>query len=87
MVLFCEFRIISTSSDNPNEAIISLQNDRLTSYNLFIQVQDELTKTYYELREVYALSTFGKSIANLTPDNIIKIIKAYPFVISEAETK
>ena len=30
------------SSDNPQKAIISLQNDRGTSYDMYIQVQNEL---------------------------------------------
>jgi biopolymer transport protein ExbD len=84
---YCNGNKITTSSDNPNEAVISLQNDRKTSYKLFIQVQDELTKVYYELREVYAQNTFGKSVADLSPKNIKKIRIAYPFIISEAETK
>lgn len=84
---YCNGNKITTSSDNPNEAIISLQNDRQTSYELFIKVQDELTKAYYEIREVYALNTFEKSVADLTLDNIKKIREAYPFIISEAETK
>ncbi|MCK5401480.1 MAG: biopolymer transporter ExbD [Flavobacteriaceae bacterium] len=84
---YCNGISISTLSDNPKEAVISLQNNRETSYELFIKVQDELTKAYYELREVYANNTLGKSVTNLTSEEIKTIRKAYPFVISEAETK
>ena len=39
------------SSDNPDKAIISLRNDRETSYKTYIAVQNELVKAYNELRE------------------------------------
>lgn len=84
---YCNGNSISTLSDNPKEAIVSLQNDRLTSYELFIQVQDELTKAYYELREVYAKNILRKPVINLTSEEIKNIKALYPFVISEAETK
>ncbi len=84
---YCKGISISTLSDNPKKAVISLQNDRETSYELFIKVQDELAKAYYELREVYAINTLGKSVTNITSEEIKTIREAYPFVISEAETK
>ena len=43
-------------SDNPEKAIISLQNDRGTSYKTYIQVQNELTAAYNDLRNSAALS-------------------------------
>lgn len=75
------------SSDNPQKAVISLQTSRETNYELFINVQDELTKAYYELRTSYAKSKFNKSIDLLTNDEMNEIKKAYPFIISEANTK
>ena len=75
------------SSDNPNEAIISLQNGKLTSYEMYVAVQDILTQAYYELREDYAKSVLGKSANKLTEAELIKVKDAYPFLISEAETK
>ena len=84
---YCNGNKIATLSDNPKEAVVSLQNDRQTSYELFIKVQDELTKAYYELREVYSQKIFGKGVEDLNPSDIKKIRKAYPFIISEAETK
>ncbi|MCH7523891.1 MAG: biopolymer transporter ExbD [Bacteroidetes bacterium] len=84
---YCKGTKVTTLSDNPKEAIISLQNDRQTSYELFIKVQDELTKAYSELRKVFALNKFSKPVKDLTPEEIKIIRNAYPFVISEAETK
>lgn len=50
-----------TSSDNPEKAVISLQNDRSTSYKMYIAVQNELVAAYNELREREAQRLFGKS--------------------------
>ena len=47
------------SSDNPQKAIISLQNDRGTSYETYIQVQNELAITYRELRDARSMQKFG----------------------------
>lgn len=38
------------SSDNPQKAIISLQNDRGTSYQMFVKVRNEILGAYSELR-------------------------------------
>ena len=38
------------SSDHPEKAIISLQNDRETSYKTYIEVQNELVAAYNDLR-------------------------------------
>lgn len=37
-------------SDSPKDAIISLKNDRGTSYDIYIQIQNELKSAYSELR-------------------------------------
>ena len=84
---YCNGFSISTHSDNPAKAIISLQTGKQTSYELFISVQDELTKAYYELREIYAFKKYGKSVENLSKKEIDNIRKSYPFILSEAETK
>ena len=47
-------------SENPEKAIISLQNDRGTEYKTYIQVQNELAAAYNELRNDAALNKFGK---------------------------
>jgi biopolymer transport protein ExbD len=83
---YCNGNSLTTSSDNPAKAIISLQTGKQTSYELFIAVQDELTKAYYELRETYAIQKFKKSVDDLSEKDIDYIRKAYPFILSEAET-
>lgn len=43
------------SSDNPDKAIISLKNERETSYSAYISVQNELVAAYNDLRNKRAL--------------------------------
>ena len=74
-------------SDNPEKAIISLQNDRGTSYKTYIQVQNELTAAYNELRNTAALSEFGAKYYDLPKSQQKTIRKKYPQKISEAEPK
>ncbi|MGB1308085.1 MAG: ExbD/TolR family protein [Oceanihabitans sp.] len=85
--LYCNGKQLKTASDKPTEAIISLQSDKSTSYALFVSVQDEITKAYYELRSVYSWNKFQKPEKNLTKSEIIEIREAYPFIISEAQTR
>jgi len=47
---FCKGKRNPKSSDNPDKAIISLQNDRETKYKTYITVQNELIAAYNELR-------------------------------------
>ena len=75
------------SSDNPKEAIVSLQNDKQTTYKTFIAVQNELTKAYYELRQDYSMNVLNKPADKLSKVEMQRVKDAYPFILSEAETK
>ena len=74
-------------SDNPEKAIISLQNDRGTEYMTYIRVQNELAAAYNELRNKAALNEFGDIYVNLNKKQKKEIRKMYPQKISEAEPK
>ena len=47
---YCNGKRDPSSSDNPEKAIISLKNDRETSYKIYIAVQNELVAAYNVLR-------------------------------------
>jgi hypothetical protein len=82
---YCEGDRNPDSSDNPKKAIISLQNDRGTSYKTYIAVQNELVMAYSILRDRYAMKKFGKHFDDLNNDNQKVVKEAYPQIISEAE--
>lgn len=85
----CQGLKIPTSSDNPDKAVLSLQNDRGTSYGMYVKVQNELVAAYEDLRERYAQEKYGRSYRDMDDEadaEILKEIKtAYPQKISEAE--
>ena len=69
-----------------SRGIISLKNDRGTSYDMYIQVQNELTAAVNELRDELSKQKFGKSFEDLTDQDVVSSIqKAIPMSISEAE--
>ena len=72
-------------SDNPEKAIISLQNSRGTSYEMYIAVQNELVAAYNELRDEAALKKYSLNYTELPKDKKREIRKMYPMKISEAE--
>lgn len=58
---YCRGKRDPASSDNPDKAIISLKNERETSYKMYISVQNELVAAYNELRNRRAMEiTNGK---------------------------
>lgn len=67
--------------------IISLQNDRGTSYNAYIMVQNELTRAFNEVRDDVAKQYFGKKFSDLTREQRDAVQKAVPLKISEAEPR
>jgi biopolymer transport protein ExbD len=73
------------SSENPQKAIVSLQNDRGTSYNIYIAVQNELAAAYRELRDEEAMRKYGKKYESLGEEEQKDIAGIYPLNISEAE--
>ncbi len=52
---YCQGKKDPSSSDNPDKAIISLKNERETSYAAYISVQNELVAAYNVLRNRRAL--------------------------------
>ena len=70
-----------------SKGVISLQNDRGTSYQAYIAVQNELVKAVNELRDELSLQRFGRKFNLLDEDKQDIIKKAIPQNISEAEPK
>ena len=84
-----------------SKQVISLQNDNGTSYNLYIQVQNELEAAYNELRDQLSLEKFGTKysiieemaksedpgVSEPAKAKVKAVRKVYPQRISEAEPK
>ncbi len=74
-------------SDSPDKAVISLQNDRGTSYDIYIQVQNELKAAYRELRDDLSMKRYGKLYKDLDRESARVIAIEFPMRLSEAEPK
>ena len=70
-----------------SKGVISLQNDRGTSYRAYIAVQNELVKAVNELRDDFSRNAYGKPFASLTEEQQEIVKKAVPQNLSEAEPK
>lgn len=90
------------SSDNPQKAVISISPDRLTEYETYVKVQNEISSAYSFLRNRASKELFGisftevdKAVKNGTykgdvekaKEQLKTIRMMYPMLISEAETK
>jgi hypothetical protein len=83
----------------PSSALISMQNDNATTYDTYLQVQNELQSAVNELRDELAVAKFGRTYKELedlynrnTEDGellkkIIAVRSVYPQRISEAEPR
>ncbi|MBQ8888643.1 MAG: biopolymer transporter ExbD [Bacteroidaceae bacterium] len=67
--------------------VISVQNDVGTSYQAYLDVQNELVAAYNELRNELAQAKFNKTYAQCEEDEQKAIRDFYPQKISEAEPK
>ena len=74
-----------------SKQVISLQNDNGTSYEMYINVQNELARAYNELRNELSMQKWGKSydyyIEIKDEEKVKAIRKIFPQRISEAEPK
>lgn len=80
----------------PGSAIISMRNDKNTSYDAYIQVQNELEAAVNELRDELSMAKFGSPFKVLEDEferspsedlrlKIFAVREVYPQRISEAE--
>ncbi|HPE82254.1 MAG: biopolymer transporter ExbD [Aequorivita sp.] len=65
---YCKGKRNPESSDNPDKAVISVQNDRLTSYKMYIAVQNELVAAYNFLRDRESERLYGWKFTEKTKD-------------------
>jgi biopolymer transport protein ExbD len=77
----------------PSSAVISMQNDNGTSYDMYIQVQNELQAAINELRNKLSIEKFGIPYDDLDASDevekskILAVRQVFPQRISEAEPK
>ena len=99
---YCQGKRDASYSDNPQKAIISLKNDRETSYKTYITVQNELVGAYNDLRNRESRRLYGRDFIEMeneylnpeTPssvrdelkEKVQRVQELFPQKLSEAET-
>ncbi|MCB9170363.1 MAG: biopolymer transporter ExbD [Flavobacteriales bacterium] len=84
-------KLLGDYKELPGAAVISLQTGSKTSYDMYVQVQNELEAAVRELRDELSKEKFGKKYTELSDikedeKNMIRAIRmVYPQRISEAE--
>lgn len=70
-----------------SKGVVSLQNDRGTSYSAYLRVQNEIVKAFNEIRDNFAMVNYGSKYADLDEEKQKVVREAVPQSISEAEPK
>ena len=70
-----------------SKGVVSLQNDRGTSYSAYLRVQNEIVKAFNEIRDEFAMINYGSKYADLDEEKQKIVREAVPQSISEAEPK
>ena len=70
-----------------SKGVVSLQNDKGTLYNTYIQVQNEIVRAINEIRDQFSNQHYGKKYAQLDEAHQKIVKEAIPQNISEAEPK
>jgi len=70
---------------SPKKAIISIQNDRATHYDVYIEVYNKIKRAYGELRDQQAQILYQKNYEACNKAQQIVIRQMIPMIISEAD--
>jgi biopolymer transport protein ExbD len=65
--------------------IVSIKTDRKTAYNAYIQALDQVKEAYFEVRDEYSNSKYGKKFDDLAEADQNEVKDAIPIIISIAE--
>ena len=68
-----------------SKGVVSLKNDRMTTYGMYIMVQNELARAFREVRDELSMVKFGKNFNDLEGEQRKAIARAIPLAISESE--
>jgi len=72
-------------SERPTKAVVSLNHDRNTTYDVYLSVYNELKAAYREMWETESLRRYGKHYSKIGKSQQRAVRNLFPQVISEAE--
>lgn len=83
------YRALVDRCGDPNitRGVVSLQNDRGTKYETYIQVQNSIVAAFNICRDNFAKEYFGNLYDELSADDQKLVKTVFPLAISEAEPR
>ena len=83
------YRALVDRCGDPNitRGVVSLQNDRGTKYETYIQVQNSIVAAFNICRDNFAKEYFGNVYDDLSADDQKLVKTVFPLAISEAEPR
>ncbi|WP_397447377.1 ExbD/TolR family protein [Polaribacter sp. R77954] len=95
---WCKGKQLSTSSDHPSKAFISVKTDRTANYETYISVLDHLNAAYTHLRNRLGVNLYNQNYESLLDDfkksnqqdksiavKIKNLREKYPLLLSDAD--
>jgi biopolymer transport protein ExbD len=78
---------IQSKIDLPSnkKLIVSIKTDRKTVYNAYISALDQVKQAFFEVRDEYSNTKYGKKYDDLDEDQQKDVKEAVPIIISIAE--
>lgn len=78
---------ITSKIDLPKtkKLIVSLKTDRKTVYDIYISALDQIKLAFFEVRDEYSNSRFGRKYDDLSSEQQTEVRDAVPIIISLAE--
>jgi biopolymer transport protein ExbD len=80
---YCDGSQDPNSSDHPSKALIGIDVQTETSYDIYVAIQDEINKAFFELRDAYAKQYLGKPYKDLDKAKQKEIRTKFPLLLSE----
>ena len=71
-------------SESPEKAVLSIRVHKKTQYETYIEIQDQISIAYKELRNSESLKRFNKKYENLNKEQQDVVKKAFPMRVSES---
>ncbi len=70
-------------SESPDKAVVSIRSHKKTHYKTYVQIQDQLSLVYKELRNNESLKRYNKKYKDLDDNKKDVIKQTYPMRVSE----
>jgi hypothetical protein len=76
---------LKTLATSPKKAVVSIQCDRSSHYEAYLEVYNEIKAAYREMRDKLAKQTHGMAFLDLPQYLQKEVQQAIPIIISEAD--